>query len=136
MFSEYCCISALSCSFEFLVGGWYSQRLLSLNPTTVTVVFLLLGLWLLLLLGCDNNVRIWFTKAGATILTQNDRAMWLEKPTRLSMFIRFAFSLEFQAREISVESWPKLVELTLKIFQHLINLWFSYIYFYSCQMQV
>ena len=33
------------------VGGWYSQRLLSLNPTTVMVV-LLLGLWLLL--GCDN----------------------------------------------------------------------------------
>ena len=29
-----------------------SQRLLSLNPTTVMVV-LLLGLWLLL--GCDNN---------------------------------------------------------------------------------
>ena len=33
-----------------VVGG--SQRLLSLNPTTVLVV-LLLGLWLLL--GCDNN---------------------------------------------------------------------------------
>ena len=30
-----------------------SQRLLSLNPTTVMVV-LLLGLWLLL--GCDNKV--------------------------------------------------------------------------------
>ena len=34
-----------------VVGG--SQRLLSLNPTTVMVV-LLLGFWLLLLLGCDN----------------------------------------------------------------------------------
>jgi len=34
-----------------VVGGG-SQRLLSLNPTTVIVV-LLLGLWLLL--GCDNN---------------------------------------------------------------------------------
>ena len=33
------------------VGGWYSQRLLSLNPTTVMVA-LLLGLWLLF--GCDN----------------------------------------------------------------------------------
>ena len=32
-------------------GGGCSQRLLSLNPTTVMVV-LLLGLWLLL--GCDN----------------------------------------------------------------------------------
>ena len=53
MFSEFCSISALSCSFEFVwVGGWYSQRLLSLNPTTVMVV-LLLGLWLLL--GCDNT---------------------------------------------------------------------------------
>ena len=41
-----------------LCGGWWvvvvSQRLLSLNPTTVMVV-LLLGLWLLL--GCDNNGR-------------------------------------------------------------------------------
>ena len=36
-----------------VVGG--SQRLLSLNPTTVMVV-LLLGLWLLL--GCDNYHRI------------------------------------------------------------------------------
>ena len=51
MFSEFCSISALSCSFEFLVGGWvgggwwYSQWLLCLNPTTVKVV---------LLLGCDN----------------------------------------------------------------------------------
>ena len=60
MFSEFCSISALLCSFEFVwvwvwvgVGGWwYSQRLLSLNPTTVMVV-LLLGLWLLL--GCDNK---------------------------------------------------------------------------------
>ena len=34
------------------VGGWYSRRLLSLNPTTVMVV-LFLGLWLLL--ACDNN---------------------------------------------------------------------------------
>ena len=35
------------------VVGWVvSQRLLSLNPTTVLVV-LLLGLWLLL--GCDNS---------------------------------------------------------------------------------
>ena len=34
------------------VGGWYSQRLLGLNPTTVMVV-LLLGLSLVL--GCDNN---------------------------------------------------------------------------------
>ena len=34
------------------VSGRYSQRLLSLNPTTVMVV-LLLGLWLLL--GCDNT---------------------------------------------------------------------------------
>ena len=34
------------------MGGGGSQRLLSLNPTTVMVV-LLLGLWLLL--GCDNN---------------------------------------------------------------------------------
>ena len=34
-----------------MVGG--SQRLLSLNPTTVMVV-LLLGLWLLL--GCDKNL--------------------------------------------------------------------------------
>ena len=33
-------------------GGGGSQRLLSLNPTTVLVV-LLLGLWLLL--GCDNS---------------------------------------------------------------------------------
>ena len=32
-----------------------SQRVLSLNPTTVMVV-LLLGLWLLL--GCDKNVRV------------------------------------------------------------------------------
>ena len=65
MFSEFCSISALSCSFEFVwwwcgcgcgwVGGWwYSQRLLSLNPTTVMVV-LLLGLWLLL--GCDNYFK-------------------------------------------------------------------------------
>ena len=36
-----------------MVGG--SQRLLSLNPTTVMVV-LVLGLWLLL--GCDKNVRV------------------------------------------------------------------------------
>ena len=48
--SEFCSISALSCSFEFqwgvavVVGGGGSQRLLSLNPTTVLVV-LLLGLW-------------------------------------------------------------------------------------------
>ena len=35
-----------------VVGGGGSQRLLSLNPSTVTVV-LLLGLWLLL--GCDNK---------------------------------------------------------------------------------
>ena len=44
----------LSYIFEFVglvVGG--SQRLLSLNPTTVLVV-LLLGFWLLL--GCDKNV--------------------------------------------------------------------------------
>ena len=58
MFSEYCSISALSCSFEFVwvwMGGcgWYSQRLLSLNPTTVMVVFLF-GLWLLL--GCDKSL--------------------------------------------------------------------------------
>ena len=33
-------------------GGGCSQRLLSLNPTTVMVV-LLMGLWLLL--GCDNS---------------------------------------------------------------------------------
>ena len=51
LFSEYCSISALSCSFEFLVVGG-SQRLLSLNPTTFLVV-LLLRLWLLL--GSDNN---------------------------------------------------------------------------------
>ena len=37
-----------------MVGGG-SQRLLSLNPTTVMVV-LLLGLWLLL--GCDNNYLV------------------------------------------------------------------------------
>ena len=37
-----------------LVGGGGSQRLLSLNPTTVLVV-LLLGLWLLL--GCDNILQ-------------------------------------------------------------------------------
>jgi len=59
LFSEYCSISALSCSFEFVVGGgWWvggSQRLLSLNPTTVIVV-LLLGLWLLL--GCDNKENV------------------------------------------------------------------------------
>ena len=36
-------------------GGWCSQRLLSLNPTTVMVV-LLLGLWLLL--GCDKKDRL------------------------------------------------------------------------------
>ena len=62
MFSEFCSISALSCNFEFMVGGcgcccWWavvSQRLLCLNPTTVMVV-LLLGLWLLL--GCDNYVN-------------------------------------------------------------------------------
>ena len=36
-----------------VVGG--SQRLLSLNPTTVIVV-LLMGLWLLL--GCDNKLQI------------------------------------------------------------------------------
>ena len=35
-----------------MVGGGGSQRLLSLNPTTV-MVDLLLGLWLLL--GCDNS---------------------------------------------------------------------------------
>ena len=35
-------------------GSGGSQRLLSLNPTTVTVV-LLLGLWLLL--GCDKTVK-------------------------------------------------------------------------------
>ena len=60
MFSEFCSISALSCSFEFLVvvGGWWwwvgggSQRLLCHKPTTVIVVFLL-GLWLLL--GCDKK---------------------------------------------------------------------------------
>ena len=34
-------------------GGGGSQQLLSPNPTTVLVV-LLLGLWLWLLLGCDN----------------------------------------------------------------------------------
>ena len=33
-------------------GGWYSQRLVCFNPTTVMVV-LLLGLWLLL--GYDNS---------------------------------------------------------------------------------
>ena len=51
--SEFCSISALSCSLEFVWWcGWYSQRLLSLiNPTAVMVV-LMLGLWLLL--GCDN----------------------------------------------------------------------------------
>ena len=36
-----------------MVVGGGSQRLLSLNPTTVMVV-LLLGLWLLL--GCDKNI--------------------------------------------------------------------------------
>ena len=54
MFSEYCSISALSCSFEFMVVsgvGGGSQRLVSLNPTTMLVV-LFLELWLLL--GCDN----------------------------------------------------------------------------------
>ena len=56
LFSEFCSISALLCSFEFVVvdgvcGGGYSQRLLCPNPTTVMVVLsmgLLLGLWLLL----------------------------------------------------------------------------------------
>ena len=37
MFSVYCSVSALACSFEFVVVGG-SQRLLSLNPTTVLVV--------------------------------------------------------------------------------------------------
>ena len=63
MFSELGSISALSCSFEFVVWGVVgvgvgvggSQRLLSLNPTTVMVV-LLLGLWLLL--GCDNYLCV------------------------------------------------------------------------------
>ena len=57
MFSEFCSISALSCSFEFVVVvvGGCSQRLLSLNPTTVMVV-LLLGLGLLL--GCDNSFSL------------------------------------------------------------------------------
>ena len=61
MFSKYCSISSLSCSFEFVWvvgcggGGWWwcSQRLLSLNPTTVMVI-LFLGLWLLM--ACDNFV--------------------------------------------------------------------------------
>ena len=49
-----CSISALSCSFDFVVcgGGGGSQRLPNPNPTTVLAV-LLLGLWLLL--GCDNT---------------------------------------------------------------------------------
>ena len=54
LFSEYCSISALSCSFEFIVVcgvGGGSHRLVSLNPTTMFVV-LFLELWLLL--GCDN----------------------------------------------------------------------------------
>ena len=63
MFSDFCSISALSCSFEFLwwvvvvvVVGGGSQQLLCLNPTTVMVV-LLFGLWLLL--GCDNIQCAW-----------------------------------------------------------------------------
>ena len=58
-FSEFCSISALSCSFEIAVvvvvggrGRVGSQRLLSLNPTIVLAV-LMSGLWLLL--GCDNK---------------------------------------------------------------------------------
>ena len=49
----YCSISALSCSFEFVVVvGGGSQRLLSFYPTKVSVD-LLLGLSLLL--GCDYS---------------------------------------------------------------------------------
>ena len=52
-------MSALSCNFEFVVGGWWVvagfQRLRSPNNTTTVLVVLLLGLWLLL--GCDNSPR-------------------------------------------------------------------------------
>ena len=46
-----CVFNGLTCSFEFVWWVVVSQRLLSLNPTTVMFV-LLLGLWLFL--GCDN----------------------------------------------------------------------------------
>ena len=55
MFSEFCSISAPSCSFEFVWSVVVSQWLFSLNPTTVMVV-LLGGLWLLL--GCEN-ITLW-----------------------------------------------------------------------------
>ena len=58
LFSESCSISALSCSFEFVVGGGWvggggSQRLLSLINLTTVLVVLLLGLTL----GCDKSQR-------------------------------------------------------------------------------
>ena len=53
-FSEFCFISALSCSFEFVVvvvdGGWVFPVITLSQPNYIV---LLLGLWLLL--GCDNN---------------------------------------------------------------------------------
>ena len=50
-----------------VVGG--SQRLLSLNPTTVMVV-LLLGLWLLL--GCDNMITRSFNCVVVRIVVEDE----------------------------------------------------------------
>ena len=54
LFSDYCSIYTLSCSFEFVVegGGWVvvPSDYLNLNPTIVLLV-LLLGLWF----GCDKK---------------------------------------------------------------------------------
>ena len=89
MFSEFCSFSALSCSFEFVwwcgwwwCGWWWdSQRLLSLNPTTVIVV-LLLGL--LLLLFYDNILNLKVTLGGkitVKIIKQNN---FLDKASQIS----------------------------------------------------
>ena len=58
MFSEFCSIFALSCSFEFVWWWWYSQRLLSLNPTTVIWLFSCSGC------GCCWAVTIFLYKSS------------------------------------------------------------------------
>ena len=69
-------------------GGVGSQRLLSLNPTTVLVV-LLLELWLLL--GCDN-AKIWFNRLIITFLlnqlSSNARKDTLNSSIKINPSIR------------------------------------------------
>ena len=58
MFSEFCSISALSCSFEFVwwvwVGGWVGGIPSDYLVSTQLQLWLFCWLWLWLLLGCDN----------------------------------------------------------------------------------